>query len=88
MSSLFLCCEDNLLCAPENPFRPDGVSFRLPIQSLQSAFQALFYFKRQGSLSFRYISVQIHAASAEAAGKMTSSFSSWLLMLYPYFLPE
>ena len=32
-------------------------------------------------------SVQIHAASAEAAGKMTSSFSSWLLRLKPYLLP-
>ena len=32
--------------------------------------------------------VQIHAASAEAAGKITSSFSSWLFRLYPYFLPS
>jgi hypothetical protein len=31
--------------------------------------------------------VQIYAASADAAGNMTSSFSSWLLMLNPYFLP-
>ena len=32
-------------------------------------------------------SVQTQAASAEAAGKMTSSFSSWLFRLNPYFLP-
>ena len=32
--------------------------------------------------------VQIQAASAEAAGKITSSFRSWLIRLYPYFLPS
>ncbi|MBR2811674.1 MAG: hypothetical protein IKD69_09870 [Solobacterium sp.] len=32
--------------------------------------------------------LQIHAASADADGKMTNSFSSWLLMLKPYFLPS
>ena len=31
--------------------------------------------------------VQIHAARADTAGKITNSFSSWLLILKPYFLP-
>jgi hypothetical protein len=39
-------------------------------------------------LDIHWKSVHIQAASAEAAGNITSSFNSWLLMLYPYFLPE
>ena len=38
-------------------------------------------------LLFCQTRVQIQAASADTAGKMTSSFSSWLLILKPYFLP-
>ena len=32
--------------------------------------------------------VQTHAASADAAGKMTRSFNSWLFRLNPYVLPS
>ena len=32
--------------------------------------------------------VQIQAARADTAGKITNSFSSWLLRLKPYFLPS
>ena len=49
---------------------------------LSSLFQ---FFNRVLFLSHFTNSVQIHAARDDPAGKITNSFSSWLLRLYPYF---
>ena len=44
-----------LLYAPENAFRPDGVYLRFPVKTLQSAFQALLGFKGRGKEALGHI---------------------------------